>query len=164
MYIMLIIINCLLLYILCIDIDECLSGPCPSHMICNNNDGSYSCDCPDGTIKDELACNGNNYKNIANKLLHILLFIVSSTTISPPPVPSSTSSTSPSIILSSNPSTITISVPSTSPTASPTVAQSTSNIELSGGTLAGIIIAVIVGVIAIYTGVMVVAIRFVAYT
>ena len=50
MYIMLIIINCLLLYILCIDIDECLSGPCPSNMICNNIDGSYTCDCPDGTM------------------------------------------------------------------------------------------------------------------
>ena len=56
MYIMLIIINCLLLYILCIDIDECLSGPCPSHMICNNNDGSYSCDCPDGTMRNEADC------------------------------------------------------------------------------------------------------------
>ena len=56
MYIMLIIISCLLLYILCIDIDECLSGPCPSHMICNNNDGSYYCDCPDGTVKNGIDC------------------------------------------------------------------------------------------------------------
>ena len=75
MYIMLIITNCLLLYILCIDIDECLSGPCPSHMIHNNNDGSYSCDCPDSTIEDGLACNGNKYTNIANKLL-LKIFIV----------------------------------------------------------------------------------------
>ena len=56
MYIMLIIINCLLLYILCIDIDECLSGPCPSHTICNNNDGNYTCDCPDGTIMNGTDC------------------------------------------------------------------------------------------------------------
>ena len=61
MYIILIIINCLLLYILCIDIDECLSSPCRSDMICNNVDGSYTCDCPDGTIKNGADCNGNNF-------------------------------------------------------------------------------------------------------
>ena len=53
---MLIIINCLLLYILCIDIDECLSGPCPSDMICNNVDGNYACDCPDGTMRSGADC------------------------------------------------------------------------------------------------------------
>lgn len=53
---MLIIINCLLLYILCIDIDECLSGPCPSDLICNNTDGGYSCDCPDGTVRNGTDC------------------------------------------------------------------------------------------------------------
>ena len=50
------IINCLLLYNLCIDIDECLSGPCPSDLICNNTDGRYSCDCPDGTIDNGTDC------------------------------------------------------------------------------------------------------------
>jgi len=49
-------INCLLLYILCIDIDECLSGPCPSDLICNNMDGNYSCDCPDGTMSNGTDC------------------------------------------------------------------------------------------------------------
>ena len=53
---MLIITNCLLLYILCIDIDECLSGPCPSDLICNNMDGNYSCDCPDGTMSNGTDC------------------------------------------------------------------------------------------------------------
>ena len=53
---MLIIINCLLVYILCVDIDECLSGPCPSDLICNNMDGSYSCDCPDGTMRSGADC------------------------------------------------------------------------------------------------------------
>ena len=53
---MLIIINCFLLYILCIDIDECLSGPCLPNLICNNIDGSYSCDCPDGTMKNGTDC------------------------------------------------------------------------------------------------------------
>ena len=53
---MLIIINCLLLYILCIDIDECLSGPCPSDLMCNNMDGNYSCDCPDGTVSNGTHC------------------------------------------------------------------------------------------------------------
>ena len=53
---MLIIINCLLLYILCIDIDKCLSGPCSLTMLCNNIDGSYSCDCPDGTMKNGSEC------------------------------------------------------------------------------------------------------------
>ena len=52
----LIIINCLLLYILCIDIDECLSGPCPSDLLCNNMDGNYSCDCPNGTISNGIDC------------------------------------------------------------------------------------------------------------
>ena len=65
MYSMLIIINCLLLHILCIDIDECLSGPCPSHTICNNNDGNYTCDCPDGTIMNGTDC---VCKNTAIKL------------------------------------------------------------------------------------------------
>ena len=51
-----IIINCLLLYILCIDIDECLSDPCPSDLICKNMDGNYSCDCPDGTMKNGTVC------------------------------------------------------------------------------------------------------------
>ena len=46
----------LLLYILCIDIDECLSGPCPSDLICNNMDGNYSCDCPDGTMRSGAEC------------------------------------------------------------------------------------------------------------
>ena len=53
---MLIIINCLLLYILCIDIDECLSGPCPSDLICDNTDGNYSCGCPDGTMRSGAEC------------------------------------------------------------------------------------------------------------
>ena len=56
MYTMLIIISCSLLYILCIDIDECLSGPCTSDLICNNTDGSYSCDCPDGTVDNGTDC------------------------------------------------------------------------------------------------------------
>ena len=57
---MLIIIDCLLLYILCIDIDECSSGPCPSDLICNNMDGNYSCDCPDGTVRSGTSCIGND--------------------------------------------------------------------------------------------------------
>ena len=50
--------NCLLLYILCIDINECLSDPpvCPSNLICNNMDGNYSCDCPDGTVRNGTDC------------------------------------------------------------------------------------------------------------
>ena len=47
------------MYILCIDIDECLSGPCPSDTICNNVGGSYSCNCPDGTSKNGTHCIGN---------------------------------------------------------------------------------------------------------
>ena len=46
----------LLLYILCIDIDECLSGPCPSDLICRNTVGNFSCDCPDGTINNGTDC------------------------------------------------------------------------------------------------------------
>ena len=55
---MLIIINCLLLYILCIDIDECLTVPnaCASGLLCNNIDGSYTCECPDGTMKNGTDC------------------------------------------------------------------------------------------------------------
>ena len=58
--------NCLLLYILCIDIDECLSGPCASDLICNNMDGSYSCDCPDGTMRNgtDCICKCNIYHSI----------------------------------------------------------------------------------------------------
>ena len=46
----------ILLYILCTDIDECLSGPCPSDLICNNVAGNYSCDCPDGTMRSGTEC------------------------------------------------------------------------------------------------------------
>ena len=46
----------LLLYMLCIDIDECLSGPCPSDLICRNTVGNFSCDCPDGTIDNGTDC------------------------------------------------------------------------------------------------------------
>ena len=57
MYIhVLMIINCLLLYNFCIDIDECLSGPCPSDLICRNTVGNFSCDCPDGTIDNGTDC------------------------------------------------------------------------------------------------------------
>ena len=67
---MLTIINCLLLYILCIDIDECLSGPCPSNLICNNMDGSYICECPDGTMKNGTTC-------ICKKMMHLRISISS---------------------------------------------------------------------------------------
>ena len=46
----------LILSFLCIDIDECLSGPCPLTMLCNNNGGNYTCDCPDGTTKNGTDC------------------------------------------------------------------------------------------------------------
>ena len=51
----------------CIDIDECLSGPCPSHFICNNMDGNYSCDCPSGTMKNGTDC--------VCKCLHVVIVI-----------------------------------------------------------------------------------------
>ena len=105
---MLIIISSLLLYILYIDVDECVSSPCPSDMICNNTDGSYTCDCPNGTVKNGSGCDGNN-----------------------------------------------------SPTPNSSVVRSTSSIELSEGALVGIIVAVIIGVITVYTGVIFVTIRFV---
>ena len=67
---MLIIINCLLLYILCIDIDECLSGPCPSEFLCNNIDGSYTCDCPDGTMRSGANC-------VCKDLISLEIYILS---------------------------------------------------------------------------------------
>ena len=66
---MLIIINCSLLYILRVDIDECLSGPCTSDLICNNKDGNYSCDCPDGTVSNGTHCVGNDMA-IAGNILY----------------------------------------------------------------------------------------------
>ena len=56
MYIMLITINCLLLYILCIDIDECTNNPCEHN--CTNTDGSFMCSCyHDGYELDENGIN-----------------------------------------------------------------------------------------------------------
>ena len=71
---MLIIINCLLLYILCIDIDECLSGPCPSDTICNNMDGTYACDCPDGTMRSGANC-------VCKSLISLKVYILTAYTI-----------------------------------------------------------------------------------
>ena len=73
MYIMLIIINCLLSYILCVDIDECLSGPCPSDTICNNIDGNYACDCPDGTMRSGADC-------ICKDLISLKMYILTTYT------------------------------------------------------------------------------------
>ncbi|CAB0029718.1 unnamed protein product, partial [Trichogramma brassicae] len=36
----------------CRDIDECTANPCPAGAVCNNEAGSYSCQCPSGTIGD----------------------------------------------------------------------------------------------------------------
>ena len=47
-------------HFVCIDIDECLSGPCPSDLMCNNMDGNYSCDCPGGTVNNGTLCIGND--------------------------------------------------------------------------------------------------------
>ena len=80
MIIVLIIIYCLLMCIifLYIDIDECLLSPCNSDMICNNTDGSYTCDCPDGTIKNGADCDGNNFYICTYVLLHIVNILVAS--------------------------------------------------------------------------------------
>jgi len=55
---MLIIINCLLLYILCIDIDECDESTCDHN--CTNTDGSFICSCYNGYVLDDngSSCNG----------------------------------------------------------------------------------------------------------
>ena len=45
-----------------IDIDECLSCPCLSDFLCNNVDGSYTCDCPDGTMKNGTDCICKKFK------------------------------------------------------------------------------------------------------
>lgn len=34
------------------DIDECQVGPCPVGAVCNNEPGSYSCQCPGGATGD----------------------------------------------------------------------------------------------------------------
>lgn len=36
----------------CIDINECIANPCPIGAICNNEPGTYSCQCPGGTAGD----------------------------------------------------------------------------------------------------------------
>ncbi|KAJ8936985.1 hypothetical protein NQ314_012067 [Rhamnusium bicolor] len=36
----------------CIDIDECSGNPCPSGAICKNEPGTFSCQCPGGTVGD----------------------------------------------------------------------------------------------------------------
>lgn len=36
----------------CRDIDECAINPCPQGAICNNEPGSFSCQCPSGTTGD----------------------------------------------------------------------------------------------------------------
>ena len=39
-----------------IDIDSCKPNPCPNGAICKNDEGSYSCLCPEGFEGD--ACEG----------------------------------------------------------------------------------------------------------
>ena len=39
-----------------IDIDSCKPNPCPNGAICKNDEGSYSCLCPEGFEGD--ACDG----------------------------------------------------------------------------------------------------------
>ena len=36
----------------CTDVDECSVNPCPPGAICNNEAGTFSCQCPSGTIGD----------------------------------------------------------------------------------------------------------------
>lgn len=45
----------------CLDINECLSHPCPTGAVCTNSPGSYSCQCPGGS-------SGNPYKGGCLKL------------------------------------------------------------------------------------------------
>lgn len=37
----------------CVDIDECAASPCPSGAICNNEPGSFTCQCP-GTFEKKI--------------------------------------------------------------------------------------------------------------
>lgn len=34
----------------CQDIDECLKNPCPTNAVCGNNEGSFTCNCVNGTV------------------------------------------------------------------------------------------------------------------
>ena len=58
---------------MCIDIDECLLGPCPPHLICNNVDGNYNCDCPDGTVKNGTDCICKNLVKLRDRFFVMVI-------------------------------------------------------------------------------------------
>ena len=47
---------------LCIDIDECITNNGGCEQICDNEIGSYSCDCRDGFDRDGPKCSGTKFK------------------------------------------------------------------------------------------------------
>jgi len=42
-----------------IDVDECVSNPCPTESVCYNFDGGYSCNCTDPALCPSLYATNN---------------------------------------------------------------------------------------------------------
>ena len=157
---------------LCIDVDECLSAPCPITMLCNNMDGNYTCDCPDGTTKNGTNCYLSNdvtyyFVNIFSCLVPPGSIPVPSSIIPPIPIPSTYPSISTSVIPSTSSGTTSANLSTTSPSEaitttitlimSPSVIPNVSGNDhaFSTGAIAGIIVGSFFGLIVIIVFAMV---------
>jgi len=63
--------------LLCIDIDECISGgsPCGIYSNCTNTPGSYTCDCIAGYHKNGTRyCTGKVYSHLLTIVMYIIFY------------------------------------------------------------------------------------------
>ena len=47
----------------CLDTNECLSNPCSTYAVCENNIGSFTCTCLNGFDGTGFVCNGSLKKS-----------------------------------------------------------------------------------------------------
>lgn len=50
-----------------LDVDKCLSNPCPALATCNNTHGSYICQCPLGYELEKGKCNLGKKTKVKNQ-------------------------------------------------------------------------------------------------
>lgn len=60
-------ITCFGVFFAFIEVDKCLSNPCPALATCNNTHGSYICQCPLGYELEKGKCNLGKKTKVKNQ-------------------------------------------------------------------------------------------------